>query len=289
MSRGKRRLRRRLQSKRCCRGEALYVEGKEESVGTRMVGKTAIVTGAGGGIGAAISELFCLEGASVMLVDRDPAILNETAGHIRSRVPQAEVDTHVGDVSDPARAVHAVEQTVKRFGGLNTLVNNAAVRNHSSLEESRLEDWQRLFAVNVLGAVNFCKAALSELRRGGNSSIVNISSCYAVVGRKGMPIYDATKAALLSLTRTLAFEEAQNGIRANAVCPGGTLTPFTIGRGVAAGKKPEEMQQETRSDSLLQRWAKAEEIAYPVLWLASDESSYMTGATIMVDGGLSIM
>lgn len=258
-------------------------------MGTRMIGKTAIVTGAGGGIGAAISELFCVEGGSVMLVDRDSSVLQETLGHIRSRVPQAQVDTHVGDVSDYAHAVRVVEHTVKSFGGLNTLVNNAAVRNHSSVEESRLEDWQRLFSVNVLGAVNFCKAAMSELRRGGNSSIVNLSSCYGVVGRKGMPIYDATKAALLSLTRTLACEEAQNGIRANAVCPGGTLTPFTVGRGVAAGKKPEEMQQEERSDSLLRRWAKPEEIAYPVLWLASDESSYMTGATIMVDGGLSIM
>jgi meso-butanediol dehydrogenase/(S,S)-butanediol dehydrogenase/diacetyl reductase len=104
-----------------------------------------------------------------------------------------------------------------------------------------------------------------------------------------MPIYDATKAALLSLTRTLAFEEAEHGVRANAVCPGGTLTPFTAGRGAARGETPEEMANEVRSDSLLRRWARPEEIAYPVLWLASDESSYMTGATIMVDGGLSIM
>ncbi len=254
-----------------------------------MVGKTAIVTGGGSGIGAAISELFCVEGGCVVLVDRDPDILRETADHIRSLVPPAQVDTYVGDVADYDHAVRAVEHTVKSFGGLNTLVNNAAVRNHSSVEDSRLEDWQRLFSINILGAVNFCKAAMNELRRGGNSSIVNMSSCYAVVGRKGMPIYDATKAALLSLTRTLAFEEAQNGIRVNAVCPGGTLTPFTIGRGIAAGKTPEEMKQETRSDSLLRRWAEPKEIAYPVLWLASDESSYMTGATIMVDGGLSIM
>jgi meso-butanediol dehydrogenase/(S,S)-butanediol dehydrogenase/diacetyl reductase len=251
-----------------------------------MAGKTAIVTGGGGGIGAAIAELFCAEGASVMLVDRDLKTLQETLDHIRSRVPQARVETYGGDVSGYDHAARAVEHTIKSFGGLTTLVNNAAVRNHSSVEESRSEDWQRLFSVNVLGAVNFCKAAMNELRRGGNASIINVSSCYAVVGRKGMPIYDATKAALLSLTRTLAFEEAQHGIRANAVCPGGTLTPFTIGR---AGKKVEQMQQESRADSLLQRWAKPEEIAYPVLWLASDESSYMTGATIMVDGGLSIM
>jgi meso-butanediol dehydrogenase/(S,S)-butanediol dehydrogenase/diacetyl reductase len=254
-----------------------------------MAGKTAVVTGGGGGIGAAIGELFCAESGSVMLVDRDPKTLQETLGHIRSRVPQARVESYEGDVSNPNDAARAVECAVKSFGGLNVLVNNAAVRNHSSVAEAQTDDWEKLFSINVLGAVNFCKAAMNELRRGGNASIVNISSCYAVMGRGGMPIYDATKAALLSLTRTLAFEEAPHGIRANAVCPGGTLTPFTIGRGVATGKKPEEMQQESRADSLLRRWAKPEEIAYPVLWLASDESSYMTGATIMVDGGLSIM
>jgi meso-butanediol dehydrogenase/(S,S)-butanediol dehydrogenase/diacetyl reductase len=254
-----------------------------------MAGKTAIVTGGGGGIGAAIGELFCAEGGRVVLVDHEPGLLHETVTHIRSLLPQAQVETFIGDISVAGNAGRAVAYAIDRFGGLDTLVNNAAIRRHSSVEQSRVEDWQKLFAVNVLGAVNFCKAALPELRRGGKSSIVNMSSCYGVVGRKGMPIYDATKAALLSLTRTLAFEEAENGIRVNAVCPGGTLTPFTIGRGVAAGKTAEEMQQEARSDSLLRRWATMQEVAYPVLWLASDESSYMTGATIMVDGGLSIM
>ena len=144
-------------------------------------------------------------------------------------------------------------------------------------------------SINLLGAVNFCKAALSQLRRNGNSSIVNVSSCYGVLGRQGMPIYDATKAALLSLTRTLAHEEAASGIRVNAICPGGTLTPFTIGRGVAAGKNAEDMKKDVKPDSLLRRWAIPKEIAYPVLWLASDESSYITGTTIMVDGGLHVM
>ncbi len=254
----------------------------------RMAGKTAIVTG-GGGIGAAIGRLFCAEGGNVLLVDRDLDALEQTANHIRSRVSRAELDCYAGDVADPVDAACAVEHTVKAFGGLTTVVNNAAIRNHASVEASELEDWNQLFSVNVLGAVNFCKAALAELRRSGNASIVNISSCYAVTGRKGMPIYDATKAALLSLTRTLACEEAANGIRANAICPGGTLTPFTIRRGVASGKSPDEMASEVRTDSLLQRWARPEEVAYPVLWLASDESSYITGATIMVDGGLSIM
>jgi meso-butanediol dehydrogenase/(S,S)-butanediol dehydrogenase/diacetyl reductase len=255
----------------------------------RIKGKAAIITGGGGGIGAAIGQLFCREGASILLFDRNAEMLNETAARLRSLHSGARVEVCGGDVSDPADVDRAVNQAVTAFGGLSVIVNNAAVRNHSSVETSETDEWKRLFSINVLGAVNVCKAALPALRKSGNASIVNLSSCYAVTGRKGMPIYDATKAALLSLTRTLAFEEAEHGVRANAVCPGGTLTPFTMGRGAARGEKPEDMANELRSDSLLRRWAKPEEVAYPVLWLASDESSYMTGATIMVDGGLSIM
>jgi 2-hydroxycyclohexanecarboxyl-CoA dehydrogenase len=254
-----------------------------------MQGKAAIVTGAGRGIGAAICELFVAEGGSVMLVDCEARTLDETLGKIRMAHPQAEAERVVADVAAADDAARAVAAAVKAFGGLHVLVNNAAVRNHASVEESDLKEWERLLSVNLLGTVNFCKAALPELRRSGNTSIVNMSSCYGVVGRKGMPIYDATKAALLSLTRTLACEEAAHGIRVNAVCPGGTLTPFTIGRGVAAGRDPEEMRREVRPDSLLRRWALPEEIAYPVLWLASDESSYITGTTIMVDGGFHVM
>lgn len=256
---------------------------------TRMKGKIALVTGGGGGIGAAIAELFCQEGASVVLFDQNAGLLEKTAARLRELCPHGAIETCAGDVSDPADSERAVRQALSAFGGLSVLVNNAAVRNHASVEASDPEEWNRLFSINVLGAVNFCKSTLPALRKSGNASIVNVSSCYAVVGRKGMPIYDASKAALLSLTRTLACEEAQYGVRANAVCPGGTLTPFTLGRGMQRGEKPEDMAKEQRSDSLLRRWARPEEIAFPVLWLASDESSYMTGATIMVDGGLSIM
>jgi meso-butanediol dehydrogenase/(S,S)-butanediol dehydrogenase/diacetyl reductase len=254
-----------------------------------MQGKTAIVTGGGRGIGAAIGELFCAEGASVMLVDRDPATLEETKQAVRSRLPQARLETFAADVSSPGEAARSLKRTVDAFGAVNVLVNNAAVRDHSSVADSEIENWNRLFSINLLGAVNFSKAALSELRRSRKGSIVNVSSCYAVAARKGMPIYDATKAALLALTRSLACEEAAHGIRVNAVCPGGTLTPFTIGRAIAAGRDPEEMKFDVKPESLLRRWATPEEIAYPVLWLASDESSYITGTTIMVDGGLHIL
>jgi meso-butanediol dehydrogenase/(S,S)-butanediol dehydrogenase/diacetyl reductase len=254
-----------------------------------MNGKMAVVTGAGGGIGAAISELFCAEGGGVLLVDRNRNILDQTVDRIRVRFPQAVIAGFTADVANPDDAARSIERATALLGGLNVLVNNAAVRHHGAITDALPADWDRLLSINLLGAVNFCKAAVGALRASRNASVVNVSSCYGVTGRKGMPIYDATKAALLSLTRTFAFEEAANGIRVNAVCPGGTLTPFTIGRGVEAGKTAEDMPKEVKSDSLLRRWARPEEVAYPVLWLASNESSYMTGATIMVDGGLSIM
>jgi meso-butanediol dehydrogenase/(S,S)-butanediol dehydrogenase/diacetyl reductase len=118
---------------------------------------------------------------------------------------------------------------------------------------------------------------------------VNVSSCYAVTGRKGMGLYDATKAGQLALTRTLAFEEAEHGVRANAVCPGSTLTDFHVGRAQAGGKNVEQLKTERKDTSLIGRWATPEEIAWPILWLASSEASFITGTTLMVDGGLSIM
>jgi meso-butanediol dehydrogenase/(S,S)-butanediol dehydrogenase/diacetyl reductase len=119
--------------------------------------------------------------------------------------------------------------------------------------------------------------------------VVNVSSVYAVTGRSGMGLYDATKAALIALTRTLACEEAAHGVRVNAICPGSTLTDYHLKRGAAQGLSAEMMQSEARTDSLFRRWARPEEIAYPILWLASDEASFVTGAVLMVDGGLSIM
>jgi meso-butanediol dehydrogenase/(S,S)-butanediol dehydrogenase/diacetyl reductase len=125
--------------------------------------------------------------------------------------------------------------------------------------------------------------------RASKGCIVNVSSCYAVTGRKGMGLYDATKAAQLAMTRTLAFEEAPHGIRVNAVCPGSTLTDFHIKRATAAGKAVEQLKTERQSTSLLGRWADPSEIAAPILWLASSEASFITGTALMVDGGLSIM
>lgn len=255
----------------------------------RLAGKAALITGGGAGIGAATARLFCREGAAVMLVDRDPQALRATQERLRAELPGARVAHFAADVSDPALAQQAVAQALEAFGALDVLVNNAAMRNYAAVADATPQEWQAVLNVNLVGAANYCRAALPALRRSGRGSIVNVSSCYAVTGRKGMALYDATKAGQLALTRTLAFEEAQHGIRANAVCPGSTLTDFHIGRAKEKGKDIEQLKAERSDTSLIGRWATPEEIAAPILWLASDEASFITGATLMVDGGLSIM
>lgn len=254
----------------------------------RVAGKVAIITGGGGGIGAATAGLFCAEGAKVLLVDMDATALERTAAHVREQAPGASVQVLAGNVADAATATQAAQQCVAAFGRIDVLVNNASMRNYAAFAEATPEEWNAVVGVNMIGNANFCRAALPHLRQAGKGSIVNVSSCYAVKGRKGMALYDATKAALIAMTRTLAFEETQHGIRANVICPGSTLTDFHVNRTVAAGKSVEELKTQRQDTSLLGRWADPIEMAYPILWFASDEASFITGTTLVVDGGLHI-
>ena len=242
----------------------------------RLKGRVALITGGGAGIGAATAEVFCREGARVLLFDIDPVSLRKMKKKLAGKA-----DIMVGDVADPSAGAAAVAQAVKKFGRLDILVNNAAARNYSAVAAATDRDWHGVLQVNLVGAAAFCRAALPALRKSGRGAIVNVSSCYALKGRKGMALYDAAKAGLISLTRTVAHEEAARGVRANAVCPGSTLTDFHLKRGERKGSRGD--------NSLLARWAAPAEIAWPILWLASDEASFVTGATLAVDGGLSIL
>ena len=242
----------------------------------RLRGKVALITGGGAGIGAATAQVFAQEGARVLLCDFDFESLKATEKKIK-----AKAHMFCGDVADPSTAGAAVAQAIKKFGRLDILVNNAAARNYSAVAAATPEEWRNVLQVNLIGAAAFCRAAMPALRRSGRGAIVNVSSCYALKGRKGMAIYDATKAGLIALSRTVAHEEAAHGIRANAVCPGSTYTDFHRKRG--------ERKNARSDNSLLARWASPEEIAWPILWLASDEASFVTGAVLAVDGGLSIL
>lgn len=255
----------------------------------RLAGKSALITGGAAGIGAQVAQLFCAEGAAVTLVDLHAEALAAVRDRIRQAVPGAQVATFAADVAEAQAAGAAVAQAVQAHGRLDVLVNNAAMRNHGALAEATPGQWSAVLGVNLLGAAAYCGAAMPALRASGAGSIVNVSSCYAVTGRKGMGLYDASKAALLALTRTLAHEEAAHGVRVNAVCPGSTLTDFHIRKAQAAGKLIEQLRTERSATSLLGRWATPLEIAWPILWLASDEAAYITATTLMVDGGLHAM
>lgn len=255
----------------------------------RMAGRVALVTGGGGGIGEATGRLFAEEGAAVTLLDTDRGAVEAAAAGIRSAVPGAQVMALAGDVARESDARQMIDETAARWGALHTLVNVAGVRVYAPLSDAEAADWERIIGVNVLGTAHCCKAALPRLRATGRGSIVNVSSVYGVMGRAGMGQYDTTKAAVLGFTRALAVEEAPHRVRVNAVCPGGTITPYHIRRAAARGVSEAEMRTQRAGDNLLGRWAEPREVAYPILFLASDESSFVTGAILMVDAGRSIL
>jgi 2-hydroxycyclohexanecarboxyl-CoA dehydrogenase len=255
----------------------------------RMAGRVALVTGGGGGIGEATGRLFAEEGAAVALLDADEAAVEAAAAAIRTAVPGAQILALAGDVTRESNVRGIIDEAAGRWGALHTLVNVAGVRVYAPLADADGADWERIIGVNVLGTAHCCKAALPRLRAAGRGTIVNVSSVYGLMGRTGMGQYDTTKAAVLGFTRALAVEEAPHRIRVNAVCPGGTITPYHIRRAAARGVSEAEMRTQRAGDNLLGRWAEPREVAYPILFLASDESSFVTGATLMVDAGRSIL
>lgn len=251
----------------------------------RLAGKVAIITGGAGGIGAATGRLFCEQGCRVVLVDSDADAMQAAVGAIRANVPACEVVPLLADVGREETAALVVAETKSAFGTLDVLVNLAGIRAYEPLAAAQAATWDRLIRVNLLSYAYLIREALPLLRVSGRGSIINVASTHAVNPRAGMGQYDVTKAGIVSLTRTLAFEEARHGVRVNAVCPGATLTPFHLRRAKSTGETRKDLERKAEKMCLLGRWADAREIAFPMLWLASDEASYMTGAVLMVDGG----
>src|SRR5690348_16147383 len=254
-----------------------------------MAGRVALVTGGGGGIGEATGWIFAEEGAAVALVDSDPAAVKDAAAGIARDVRGSRVIALSADLTREAECQRVVAETLAVLGALHTLINVAGVRLYTALAEADAKGWEFILGVNVLATAYSSKAALPALRKSARGTIVNLSSVYGVKGRAGMGQYDTTKAAVLGFTRALAMEEAPHGIRVNAVCPGGTITPYHIRRAAAQGVSETALRGERTRDNLLGRWAEPREVAFPILFLACDEASFVTGATLMVDAGRSIL
>ncbi|WP_051792271.1 SDR family NAD(P)-dependent oxidoreductase [Amycolatopsis jejuensis] len=250
----------------------------------RLGGKVAVVVGAAGGIGRSVAATFVREGASVALLDlasAEPADFAATG--------PGEVISVALDLSDEASVAQAFRTVAETFPAVDILVNCAAIRVPvGDVTRTEASSWQRAFEINLFGSVRSSKYCL-PLMTSGRCSIVHVSSIGARRGRPGWAVYDSTKAALIALTRDMACDHVAQGIRVNAICPGPTITPFHV-REYARAKDVTVEEAERRilrqgASNLMNRPARAEEIANAILFLAGDESSFITGCVVDADGG----
>ncbi|HVA01428.1 MAG TPA: SDR family oxidoreductase [Terriglobia bacterium] len=247
----------------------------------RVADKVAIVTGAGSGIGQAAAELLSEEGAKVVVADIDPKGGKETVEAIKKKGNVAHFVE--ADISREADAKKISEETVKVFGGINILVNDAATFVLKGFDAT-LEDWQRSVGVNIIGTAMVTKYAVEHLKKQGGS-IVNLSSMSAFVAQPNFTAYSSTKAAIAQMTRNMAMDLAPYKVRVNSVCPGPIITAASYRHMEKVGQTPEEFDAIEGEKTLLKRTGRPREVAYAILFLASDESSYITGSCVMVDGG----
>ena len=244
----------------------------------RVSGKVALVSGAARGQGAAEARLFAAEGARVVLAD----VIDDECAAVAAEINLAQgtevaVAMHV-DVREASHWSSAVECAESRFGGLDILVNNAGVLVVADLENTTDEEWERVIAVNQKGTWLGMKAAVPAMRRRGGGAIVNISSIGGLVGTAGHAAYHSTKGAVRMLSKHAAAAYGADNIRCNTVYPGPVMTQMLADLDEAA-------YQVTVDSTLLKRMGKVEEIANAVLFLVSDEASFVTGADLAVDGG----
>ncbi|RLL65732.1 glucose 1-dehydrogenase [Streptomyces sp. Z26] len=246
----------------------------------RLDGKVALITGATGGLGTATAELFAREGARLLLTDVADKPLRELAERLAA--DGADVASVPLDVSSAREWDETIAFLRERFGALHVLVNIAGILDWRGVEETREESWDRVTDVNQKGTWLGMRAAMPLLRASGNGSVVNTSSVLGMVGSGGAAAYQASKGAVRLLTKTAAVEYAQQGVRVNSVHPGVIATPMTRELLDAEGDQQADVLR-----TPMRRAGRADEVAPAILFLAADESSFVTGSELVVDGGLT--
>ena len=255
-----------------------------KSVPGRLSDKVAIITGAASGIGAATARAFATEGASVIVVDLQKQLGGNVVQMIRAAGGMAEFIA--ADVSNPGEVVAMIETTAKRHSRVDVLVANAGLQYEKSLHETTLEEWDHVINVNLKGMFLCCREVIPHMVNQGGGNIIAMGSVLSQVAEPRLAAYCASKGGILMLTKSIATDYGQHGIRANCICPGYIDTPL----GDVYFQKqpdPQEAKRQAGKLHLLGRMGMPDEVARCAVFLASDESSFMTGAALVVDGGLS--
>ena len=248
----------------------------------RVKDKVAIVTGAATGIGQTAAEVLAQEGAKVVVADIDAAGGEATVAAIRGKGGAAVFVQ--ADISKEAEARRISDEAVRNFGRIDILVNNAATFVLKGFEAT-VEEWQRSLGVNVIGTAMVTKYAVEHMKKNGGGSIVILASISSFVAQPNFFAYSATKAALLQMTRNMAMDLGPHKIRVNCVCPGTILTAASYRHMEKVGMTLEQFNADEGAKTFLGRIGQTRDVAAAILFLASDEAAYITGASLMVDGG----
>jgi NAD(P)-dependent dehydrogenase (short-subunit alcohol dehydrogenase family) len=251
---------------------------------TRLSGKAALITGGGTGIGRAIALAFAREGASVAVAGRRLDKLKEVAGEIEKQGGSAiPLECDVTRAKDAERAVR---ESAKKLGKLNILVNNAGMLSVSTVDSISEEDWDRVMTVNVKGPFLMSRAALKEFRKAGGGAIVNIGSVLGLVAMKDRAAYCASKGGVTMLTKAMALDHAHENVRVNCICP--SIVETELVKGLFDNSEQGQRLRKSRVGTIpLGRFGKPADVAELAVFLASEESSWLTGVAIPLDGGLT--